>query len=140
MKFIGLTAFALTLVAAGAAEAQTRSDGAATASQRVMTTSQASMRAPQSGVKAAATPQKKIVYRTIVREVPVEPQVVVVREPRTTLVPSILPPFLLPVTTYEERAVYTNGTYVSPSYRVVVDEDASRVLRPYAPETYVVRY
>lgn len=71
-------------------------------------------------------------------EVPVEPQVVVVREPQTTLVPSILPPFLPPVTTYGERTVCANGTYVSPSYRVV-DEDGSRVLRPYAPETDVVR-
>ncbi len=154
MKIAGFAAFALVLTAAGAAEAQTvvsrqvksqpvetvvtrQTNGTLTTSRRVMVSSPAAMRVAK---PSSMKPRTKIVYRTIVREVPVEPQMIMVREPRTTLVPSILPPFLFPVTTYEDRAVYTTPSYTRPAYQVMDDEDASPLVRAYAPASYVVRY
>ena len=34
--------------------------------------------------------------------------------------PSILPPFSYPVTTYENRVVYTTPTYTAPAYTTTV--------------------
>jgi hypothetical protein len=111
---------------------------------------QAVMRAAPRSV-AAAKPAQKIVYRTVVQREVVQapqPQMVVVREPVTRWMPSILPPFSYPVTTYEDRVVYTTPlaapTYVTPSYRGVAvqpldDEDAAPVVRAYTtPVSYVI--
>jgi hypothetical protein len=180
MKSIALAAMILTV--GTAAEAQTvisrqvksqpvetivtrQPNGTLTTSTRVMNSQQAAMRAPQRLAKApAAKPQTKVVYRTIVREVvrQPEPQMVVVREPVTRWMPSILPPFSYPVTSYEDRVVYTTQTYATPTTytttysnptyatlattprptvrMVVEDEDDSPVVRAYAPASYVVRY
>jgi hypothetical protein len=116
----------------------------------------------------AVLPAQKIVYRTIVREVPVVPETMVVREAVTRWVPGIFSPY--PVTTYEDREVYT-GKYhkvtdmpaartvvETPAYRTVVDapayrtvtttptyrvvdEDDQPMARAYTtPVSYVVRY
>ena len=82
--------------------------------------------------------QQQIIYRTIVQREVVQapqPQMVVVREPRTTWVPSPLPPFSYPVTTYEDRVAH-----VRPAYQAVVDdEDDTPVVRAaYTPATCVV--
>jgi hypothetical protein len=94
-----------------------------------------------------------------------QPQMVVVREPVTRWVPSILPPFSYPVTSYENRVVYTtpaptyttpatytttytnpayatlSTSYPAPSYRVVEDDDDLPGVRAYTtPVSYVVRY
>ena len=180
MKSIALAALILTV--GTAAEAQTvisrqvksqpvetvvtrQPNGALTTSSRIMNSQQAAMRTPQKLVKApVAKPQTKVVYRTIVREVvrQPEPQMVVVREPVTRWMPSILPPFSYPVTSYEDRVVYTTQTYATPTTytttysnptyatlattprptvrMVVEDDDESPVVRAYAPASYVVRY
>lgn len=134
MKVIALSAFALVLTAATAAQAGTVSPQAAG-----MTTRQAAM-----PVRAAKAPVavKKVVVKTIVREVPVVPETMMVREPVTRWVPGIFGPY--PVTTIEDRAVYT-GKYqklntvatpgaivTAPAYQTV-DEDG-------LPLGYVVRY
>ena len=108
---------------------------------------------------------QKIIYRTVVRRDVVQapqPQMVVVQEPVTRWMPSILPPFSYPVTTYENRIVYTTPSYaaraytttlaapayIGPSYRTVpvqavIDEDDAPVLRAaYTPspvESYLLR-
>lgn len=183
MKSIALAAFAL-VTAASAADAQTvisrqvksqpvetvvtrQANGAVTTSQRVMTTQNAAMRSPaRMTVTPAAKPQTKIVYRTVVQREIVQapqPQMVVVREPVTRWVPSILPPFSYPVTSYENRVVYTTNTYTTPttytttysnpayatiattpsapSYRVIDEDDDLPGVRAYTtPVSYVVRY
>jgi hypothetical protein len=181
LKSIALAALILTV--GTAAEAQTvisrqlksqpvetvvtrQPNGTLTTSSRIMSSQQAAMRTPQKLVKApVAKPQTKVVYRTIVREVvrQPEPQMVVVREPVTRWMPSILPPFSYPVTSYEDRVVYTTQTYATPTTytttysnptyatlatshprpivrTVVDDEDESPVVRAYAPASYVIRY
>jgi hypothetical protein len=94
---------------------------------------------------------------------------VVVREPVTRWVPSILPPFSYPVTSYENRVVYTtpaptytapatytttytttytnpayatlSTSYPAPSVRVVDEEDDLPGVRASTtPVNYVVRY
>ena len=157
MKSIGIAVFALTFTVAGAAEAQIvlarhiksepvetitirQPDGKITTTRRL--TQQASLqttprhaerRAESKPRKVAkAKPPQQIVYRTIVREP--APQLVVVREPQTTWVPSLFPPFMVPVTTMVERT-----QYVRPGYSVVDDEDAATVVvRASSPTTYVV--
>lgn len=185
MKAIGLTAFALVLTAASGAQAQTvlarhiksepvetvvtrQANGTVTTTSRIMANKDASMRSPQRMVSTASLkPQTKIVYRTIVQREIVQapqPQAVVVREPVTTWVPSILPPFSYPVTSYRDRVVYTTPaptyttqtlasptvttvSYQTPAYRVVEDDDETPVVRSYStpvsyttPVSYVVRY
>lgn len=180
MKSIALAALILTV--GTAAQAQTvvsrqvksqpvetivtrQPNGTLTTSTRIMNSQPAAMRTPHKLVKApVAKPQTKVVYRTIVREVvrQPEPQMVVVREPVTRWMPSILPPFSYPVTSYEDRVVYTTQTYATPTTytttysnptyatlattprptvrMVIEDEDDSPVVRAYAPASYVVRY
>jgi hypothetical protein len=183
MKSIVLAACAFVLTAASA-NAQTvisrqvksqpvetvvtrQQNRALTTSQRVMNLQNAAMRTPQR-VTAPAKPQTRIVYRTIVQREIVQapqPQMVVVREPVTRWVPSILPPFSYPVTSYENRVVYTtpaptyttpatytttytnpayatlSTSYPAPSYRVVEDDDDLPGVRAYTtPVSYVVRY
>lgn len=180
MKSIALAAMILTV--GTAAEAQTivsrqvksqpvetvvtrQPNGTLTTSSRIMNSQQAAMRTPQRIVRTPVAKPQRIVYRTIVREVvrQPEPQMVVVREPVTRWVPSILPPFSYPVTSYEDRVVYTTQsvatpttyttTYSNPTYAtlstsyprpmlrtVVDDEDEPPVVRAYAPASYVIRY
>ena len=179
MKSIALAALVLTV--GTAAQAQTvisrqvksqpvetvvtrQANGTLTTSSRIMSSQQAGMRTPQKLVKAPVQPQTKVVYRTIVREVvrQPEPRMVVVREPVTRWMPSILPPFSYPGTSYEDRVVYTTQTYATPTTytttysnptyatlattprptvrMVVEDDDESPVVRAYAPASYVVRY
>jgi hypothetical protein len=177
MKSIALAAMILTV--GTAAQAQTvisrqvksqpvetvvtrQANGTLTTSSRIMNSQQAAMRTPQK-LAPVAKPQTKVVYRTIVREVvrQPEPQMVVVREPVTRWMPSILPPFSYPVTSYEDRVVYTTQTYATPTtytttysnptyatlattprptVRMVVEDDESPVVRAYAPASYVIRY
>ena len=71
----------------------------------------------------AKAPAQKIVYRTVVQREIVQapqPQMVVVTEPVTRWMPSILPPFSYPVTTYENRVVYTTPTYAAHAYTTTV--------------------
>jgi hypothetical protein len=188
MKLVGLATIALVLTAAGAAEAQTiisrqvkaepvetvvtrQPNGTITTSRRPVhmasLTTPSSRAAVQPAVARSASvvrkaPAQKIIYRTVVRREIVQapqPQAVVVREPVTRWMPSILPPFSYPVTTYEDRVVYTTPayaaatyatpTYIAPTYRTVAvqpvaDEDDMPVLRAaYTPspvESYLLRY
>jgi hypothetical protein len=171
MKFVGISAFAIALTIGGTAQAQTvlsrhvdqkpvetvvtrQANGTVTTTQRVMpmTTRSASM--PMSHA-VAKKPAQKIVYRTIVKREIVQapqPQAIVVREPVTRWVPGILPPFTYPVTTYEDRIVYTmpvtTPTYTTitrPAFQSVVDDDEAPLVRAYGPAYttpagYVVRY
>ena len=180
MKSIVLAACAFVLTAASA-NAQTvisrqvrsqpvetvvtrQQNGTLTTSQRVMNLQNAAMRTPQR-VTAPAKPQTRIVNRTIVQREIVQapqPQMVVVRQPVTRWVPSILPPFSYPVTSYENRVVYTTPAYTAPtyvtpaqsptyatlstsypapSYRVVEEDEDLPGVRAYTtPVSYVVRY
>jgi hypothetical protein len=184
MKIIGLTAFALVLTAANGAQAQTvisreikpqpvetlvvrQANGTLSTQQRVMASKAAAMPVQRAVMQRTvakapvAASTQKVVYRTIVREVPVVPETMVVREAVTRWVPGILPPFSYPVTTYEDREIYT-GKYhkmtdipaartvvETPAYRTVttrpayqvMDEDDQPVARAYTtPVSYVVRY
>ena len=133
MKVIALTAFAL-LAAATAAQA-----GTASPQTSGMKSRQVAM-----PVRAAKAPviAKKVVVKTIVREVPVVPETMMVREPVTRWVPGIFGPY--PITTIEDREVYT-GKYqkmnnvatpgalvTAPAYQTLDDDGL--------PLGYVVRY
>jgi hypothetical protein len=194
MKIIGLTTFALVLTAASGAQAQTvisreikpqpvetfvvrQANGTLSTQQRVMASKAAAMPVQRAVMqrtvakaRVATSSAQKVIYRTIVREVPVVPETMVVREAVTRWVPGILPPFSYPVTTYEDREVYT-GKYhkvtdipaartvvETPAYRTVVDapayrtvtttpayrvvdEDDQPIVRAYTtPVSYIVRY
>jgi hypothetical protein len=157
MKSIGLAVFAFAVTVAGAADAQTilarsiksepvetitirQPDGKITTTRRITkdvslkTTTRHTESKPRRVAAAPTkiTPPQQIVYRTVVREP--APQLVVVREPHTTWVPSLLPPFMVPVTTMVERT-----QYVRPGYPVVDDEDAAPVVvRASSPTTVVI--
>ena len=192
MKIIGLTALALVLTATGGAHAQTvilrdikaqpvetvvlrQANGTLSTQQRIMASKPAAMPVQRAVMQRtvakapiAAAPAQKVVYRTIVREVPVVPETTVVREAVTRWLPGLFGPY--PVTTFEEREVYTGNYHKvadmpaarmvvetpasrtvvnAPAYRPapaattyqVVDEDDQPVVRAYTtPVNYIVRY
>src|SRR5690348_7166572 len=120
MKAIGIATAALILTAATGAQAQTvisrqiksqpvetvvtrHANGAVTTQTHIMTSKPAAMTVQRAAVKKtsiAAAPAQKVIYRTIVREVPVEAETVTVREPVTRWVPGLFGSY--PITTIED--------------------------------------